>query len=113
MKIRIEDYEEVLEYLMKQRWEGGDEFVAFCDSNSPVDKQGIHTFSTAEAAAEFCYEMTTDVDRFDYIAIRMAYRLMSDAKNDLDKLMQSNGIVDIGGMVTNYLTSAKKKRNNR
>lgn len=92
----MEDYEEVQEYLLKQRWEGGDEFVAFCDSNSPIDKHGMYTFSSAGAAAEFCYEMTTDLDHFDYIAIRMAYRLMSDARNDSDKLMQRNGIVDIG-----------------
>jgi hypothetical protein len=109
MKIRIEDYEEVLEHLTKQRWEAGEEFVAFCDDNLPVDKEGMHTFSTAEAAAEFCFEMTTDVDLFNYIAIRTAYRVMSEGKNDLDRLIQNNGIVDIGEMVRQYLTNAKKK----
>lgn len=101
MKISKDDFEPILKHLVEKRWEG-EEYVAFCDSNLPVDKQEIYTFSTSEAAAEFCYEMTTDIDMFNYIAIRSAYRVMTEALKDSDLLVQKNNVVDIGEMVAQY-----------
>ncbi len=109
MKIRAEDYQEVLDHLTKKRWEG-DEFVAYCDNNLPVDKVHMYTFSTAQEAGEFCYEMATDVDFFNFIAIRSAYRAMTDGKNNIDKLLQKDGTVDIGEMVTQYYSDLEQKQ---
>lgn len=38
MKLRKDDYQDILEYLTKKRWEG-EEFVAFLNDASPVVKK--------------------------------------------------------------------------
>ena len=43
MKIRSDDYQYLLEYLIRKRGEG-QEFVAFADSATPVDREGLFTF---------------------------------------------------------------------
>ena len=75
MKVSTEDYVEILSYLVSKRWEG-EEFVAYCNDNMPVDKEQLYFFSNSEEAMEFCHDMATDVDKYDYMAIRSAYRVM-------------------------------------
>lgn len=48
--------------------------------------------------------MATDVDQYDYMAIRSTYRVMEEAKGNPDKLIQSVGVVDVGAMLSRYLT---------
>lgn len=103
MKVRTEDYGEILIYLVNKRWEG-EEFVAYCNDGMPVDREQLYFFSNSEEAVEFCYEMATDVDQYDYMAIRSTYRVMERAKADPDKLIQNTGVVDVGAMVSQYLT---------
>ena len=43
MKIRSDDYQYLLEYLIHKR-EEGHEFVAFFDSAAPVDREELFTF---------------------------------------------------------------------
>lgn len=44
MKVRTEDYWEILSYLVNKRW-GGEEFVAYCNDGMPVDKEQLYFFT--------------------------------------------------------------------
>lgn len=103
MKVRTEDYREILSHLVKKRWEG-EEFVAYCNDGMPVGREQLYFFTSSEEAVEFCHEMATDVDQYDYMAIRSTNRVMEEAKADPDKLIQSDGMVDVGAMLSRYLT---------
>lgn len=97
MRIRIEDYKDILEYLTNKRWDG-EEFVAFLNDSPPVRKEELFTFSDHYDVQEFCHEMSTDIDTYGYLAIRSAYRAMAEALNDKTLLVETDGIVDIGMM---------------
>lgn len=101
MKIRSSDYKIVLDYLISSR-EQGQEFVAFFDSDFPVNKEGLFTFSNQREAQKFCDEMSTDAGAYSYLAIRSAYRSMSEARKETSLLLENDGIVDVGLMVFKY-----------
>ena len=63
MKIRSTDYADIMHYMIGQRW-AGNEFVAFLDDSAHVQKDELFSFATPYEAMEFCYEMSTDVDRY-------------------------------------------------
>lgn len=98
MKIRKEDYQDILDYLVKKRSEG-DEYVAFFDGSTAINKDDLSTFSSHYEVQEFCYEMTTDVDTYNYLAIRSAYRAMAEAIKDNTLMIERDGLVDVGRMV--------------
>ena len=98
MKIRKDDYQDILEYLTKKRWEG-EEFVAFLDDFSPTRKEELYTFSTEYDVREFCYEMSTDLDFYNFLSIRSAYKTMQEAAANTDLLIEKEGIVDVSLMV--------------
>ncbi len=99
MKIRKEDYQEILDWLVKKRGER-EEYVAFLNDYVSVSKEDLSTFSSQYDAQEFCHEMSTDIDTYDYLAVRSAYRAMAEAMKDKSLLIQKGGIVDVGMMVS-------------
>ena len=101
MKIRKDDYQDILGYLIRKR-EEGEEFVAFLGEPCLINKEELFTFSTQYEAQEFCYEMSTDVDNYDYLAIRSAYRAMTQAIKNNDLMSEKEGIVDVSLMVAMY-----------
>jgi len=101
MKIGKDDYREILDHLEKKRWEG-DEYVAFVDGDHPNGKYELYTFQDQYETQEFCYEMATDVDRYDYVSIRSAYRAMAEGLTNTGAIVEHNGIVDVALMVTFY-----------
>lgn len=98
MKIRQEDYKDILEYLTKKRWEG-EEFVAFLDDVSPLSKEELFTFSTEYDVREFCYEMSTDIDFYNFLSIRSAYKTMQEAAENNKLMIEREGIIDVSLMV--------------
>lgn len=98
MKVRNEDYQYMLDYLISKR-EEGQEFIAFFDSAAPIDRDELFTFSDQYDVQEFCYEMTTDIDTYSYLAIRSAYRTMAEALKDNMLMIEKDGIVDVGLMI--------------
>lgn len=98
MKIRKDEYQDILEYLTKKRWEG-EEFVAFLDDFSPTRKEELYTFSTEYDVREFCYEMSTDIDFYNFLSIRSAYKAMQEAAANTDLLIEKESIVDVSLMV--------------
>ena len=96
MLIRKEDYEQVLDYLVKQR-EEGHEFIAF-DNGAVVDSNELITFSNQVDAQVFCYEMTTDLDTFHYLSIRSAGGAMEEGLTDNSLMVEKDGLVDVGIM---------------
>ncbi len=98
MKIRKDDYQDILEYLTKKRWDG-EEFVAFLDDFSPARKEDLYTFSTEYDVREFCYEMSTDIDFYNFLSIRSAYKAMQEAVTNTELLIEKDGIVDVSLMV--------------
>lgn len=112
MKISKEDYGEIKDFLQQKRWEG-EEYVAFCDVDYPICKDELYTFQDLYEAKEFCYEMTTDVDNFDYLSIRSVYRAMSAAENDHTFLIETDNVVDLSNMVTQYYARLKSDQNSK
>ena len=98
MKIRKDDYQKVLEYLTNKRWEG-EEFVAFLNDGLPASKEELYTFSTEYEVREFCYEMSTDIDFYNFLSIRSAYRAMQEAMEDSKLMIERDGIIDVSLMV--------------
>ncbi len=98
MKIREEDYQYLLQHLIGKR-EEGQEFVAFFDSATPVDREELFTFFNQDDVQEFCNETSTDTDTCNYLAIRSVYRAMAEALKDKMLLIEKDGIVDVGLMV--------------
>ncbi len=98
MKIRSDDYQYLLEYLIRKRGEG-QEFVAFLDTAAPVVREELFTFFNQDEAREFCRETSTDIDTYDYLAVRSAYRAMAEALKNKKLLTENDGIVDVGLMV--------------
>lgn len=98
MKIKKDDYKDMLEYLTNKRWEG-EEFVAFLDDFSPTRKEELYTFSTEYDVMEFCYEMSTDLDFYNFLSIRSAYKTMQEAAANTELLIEKDGIVDVSLMV--------------
>ncbi|ULT38447.1 hypothetical protein KRR40_25380 [Niabella defluvii] len=98
MKVRKDDYQDILEHITNKRWEG-EEFVAFLNDDLPVGKEELYTFPTEYDAREFCYEMSTDIDFYDFLSIRSAYRTMQEAKVNTKLLIEKNGIIDVSLMV--------------
>lgn len=101
MKIRKNDYQEILKCLTQKRWEG-EAFVAFPYNDSIASKEELFTFSSKYEAREFCFEMSTDIDYYNYLSIRSAYRAMAEALNDNTLLMEKDGIVDVQLMVSEW-----------
>lgn len=46
--------------------------------------------------------MSTDLDKYQYLSVRSVYRTMSQALNDKSLLIESQGLIDIGVMVSEY-----------
>lgn len=111
MKIRNSDYKTILDYLISGR-DQGYEFVAFLDGDFPVNKEELFTFINQRETQNFCNEMSTDMDAYSYLAIRSAYRSMSEASRDHSLLMENDGIVDIGLMVSEYYERLQRKEFN-
>jgi hypothetical protein len=112
MQIRKDDYQDILEYLTKKRWEG-EEFVAFLNNISPTSKEELFTFSSEYDVREFCYEMSTDVDIYNFLPIRSACRAMQEAAENNKLLIERNGIVDVSLMVSvRYERLEKEQFNN-
>lgn len=112
MKIRKDDYQDILEYLTKKRWEG-EEFVAFLEDAFPVSKEELFTFFTEYDVREFCYEMSTDTDFYNFMSIISACRAMKEAAENKELLIERNGAVDISLMVAaRYERLEKEQFNN-
>ncbi len=115
MKIRKDDYQDILEYLLRKR-ETGEEFVAFANESCPINKEDLFTFSTQYEVQEFCYEMSTDVDSYDFLAIRSAYRAMTQATRNHELILEKEGVVDVSLMVSMYylqLETAQLNKNQK
>ncbi|WP_353148507.1 hypothetical protein [Chryseobacterium sp.] len=98
MKIRKEEFGEVLDYL-KEYWKEGDEFVAFLNESFPARKDELYTFATYYDVREFCHEMTTDRDSYSILPIRLVYAVMYDAVINQAHLIEKDGIVEVSRMV--------------
>ncbi len=99
MKISFTDYATFLQEMTSQRWEGN-EFVAFLNGPIAFPKEELFFFPTAYEAKEFCHEQSTDVDRYEYLSVRSVCRVMSEGAQDNDRIVWTQGLVDIGQMVT-------------
>lgn len=98
MIIRGDDYIEIMNYLVQQRWEGN-EFVAFLNDSLPVHKESLACFGTPYDVREYCHEMSTDLDLYEYMGIRSVYRTMEEAVHDRTLYIEKGGLVDIWSMV--------------
>ncbi|MET6998665.1 hypothetical protein [Chitinophaga defluvii] len=98
MKISTGDYETFFKHLTAERWQGN-EFVAFPDNEIIIGKEYLAFFPSLYEAQEYCYENTTDVDRYDLLSVQSACYAMSDAARDKNLMIENGGVVDIAAMV--------------
>ncbi|MFP9114792.1 hypothetical protein ACLI1A_12695 [Flavobacterium sp. RHBU_3] len=112
MKISSSQYREILDYLVEQNW-GGNVAVAFPNDSRPVSKDELVCFETSYDAAEYCYEMSTDIDFYEFMGVKTIYRTMSEALKDENLLLTDAGLVDISAMVTARLQRLEKENNNQ
>lgn len=98
MKISSTDYTDVLHEMISQRW-AGNEFVAYPDDSVGLQKDELFCFAAAYEAMEFCYEMSTDVDRYEHLSLRSVCRAMSEGLQNKELLVEKNGLVDVGQIV--------------
>lgn len=104
MKIRSSDYKGILDYLVQESWIGN-RLVAFPDTVAPVEKEDLACFETVFEAKQYCYEMSTDIDFYQFKALKSMYRAMTEALKDKDLLIVESGLVNITAMV-----EAREKR---
>lgn len=115
MTITHDDFDSLLRYMINERNEGN-EYVAYPATNSIISKEDLSCFNSSYDAAEFCYENSTDLDRFHYMAIRSVYRAMAEARQDSNLIVEKNGLIDIETMVNtryNRLSPGKSIDNNQ
>lgn len=98
MDIYLNEYKQILDHLVKERWEGM-EYVTFLTGSGPVSKEGLFTFIDHYEAQEYCSDNSTDLDAYAYLPIRSVYRCMSEALEDKSLLVEKDGVVDISAMV--------------
>jgi len=101
MKIYAHDFEETLRFLAKQR-NDGNEFIAFLEDDIAIYSETFVCMPTEYDVREYCYENSTDHDRYDFLATRSAYRAMSEALQNQSYMIEKNGLVDIAAMVGAY-----------
>lgn len=112
MEIYLNDYEEILKFLVKERWEGN-EFVSYPDTVGPVNKDDLVTFKSIYEAKEYCFQMSTSFEQYNWLAIRSAYRCMSEAKINQCLLIEKEGVVDILGMINHYYKNRLEHNSNQ
>lgn len=101
MKIPEHRFAAIKDHMVEQRF-NGNEFVAFLSGDLVQDKAQLFCFADQYSAAEFCYEHTTDYDRYDYLATRSVYRAMSWAEKDKQQFRGKDGLLDLEDMVMAY-----------
>lgn len=110
MEILISKYDEILSFLIKNRNEGN-EFVAYPKEVVILDKDQLECFRDHYEASEFCYENSTDVDRYQCLSIRSAYRAMAINRHDLQHKSAAS-TVDIDRLVTDYHSQIQARATN-
>src|SRR5690625_3688032 len=89
----------MLDYFLKKRYEG-EEFIAFNSDPFPVERNELFTFSTQEEAAQFCRDNVSDMESYNYLAVRSVYRTMSEAMSNKTLMVEKgSGDIDISSMV--------------
>ena len=109
MKIRMDDYRDMLEYLVRKRREG-EEFIAFRTDVCLSGKEGLFRFFDYDEARAFCREMSTETIAYDCLAIRSAYRAMAEATARKDFTTGPDGIVDVSQLVKAYYRRLETER---
>ncbi|MBX2948002.1 MAG: hypothetical protein KF704_01890 [Crocinitomicaceae bacterium] len=98
MKIDRENYHEVAAYIKQMRWEGF-EYVAFLNDDIAVEKETLAFFQSDDEALEYCYESSTDLDQYGFMATRSVARVMASGMENPDLLIEKNGLIDVKAMV--------------
>ncbi|WP_461791342.1 hypothetical protein [Pedobacter sp.] len=111
MLVREQDFSEFQIFLENQRWNNGYEYVAYLDDGFVEDRYEIACFATHQEALAYCQDESTDLDRYEVLSIRSAYRVMSEGPK-----ICRNGAIDVKAMVDahyeklqNELITEKKK----
>lgn len=106
MKVAKNNYEEVMERIHQQRWNGY-EFVVF-SKTVPASMDSMIFCFTAEEAKLEC----TQVINHDFVATRTAYRVMGNGLNDSNLLRENDGLIDVAKMIEEYHNELLKKTEN-
>lgn len=109
MKIREADYDIFFRQLTTERW-AGNEFVAFPGDVVLISREDPAFFQALYEAQEYCYENTTDLDRYDFLSVQSACYAMSEAARDKSLLVEHLGVVDIAAMVSDRYRRMEEKQ---
>jgi hypothetical protein len=99
MNVKIASYDDVLDYLQKERWDNGMEIVAY-----PIDGTGIdHTDLRVFANIEDAHSFLGNIESYDYTSIRSVINTMREGANDQSLRRYNNSCIDVGQMTEERL----------
>ncbi|WP_237421189.1 hypothetical protein [Flavobacterium sp. Sd200] len=101
MKIAINDYGLVMQGLAELHVEGY-AYIAF-DPVLPVsDLKELNAFDDGYDVIEYCHEMSTDLDLYDYEAIWPLYRAMEKGLEDSSLITIQDNFIDLSALLKTY-----------
>jgi len=102
MKIREQDYQQVLEYLNKKRWEGY-EFIVFPVKAPVTPRENLFPFFNHLEAMVYCKQISTATSPYGRSSIRITYRTMAEAFTDNNLMRYNSGLVDVSQMIEEHI----------
>ncbi len=100
MLIKPLDRVEIAEYLERERWYNGAEFMTYLDNGSSNEKEEIVCWQSYDEAVRYCILNSTDVDRYEVLGVRAAYRSLYNGIKGHQEFVYRNGAIDVKAMVT-------------
>ncbi len=101
MKIEPDKYDSLLEAFHKERFYNGNEYLCIERNQLVLDKYDIHFVATDLEAIEYCREMTTDFDQYNFLSLRSLIKTMQEAMHDKHLIIREDGWINLASMVHN------------
>ncbi|TRW21967.1 hypothetical protein FMM05_19460 [Flavobacterium zepuense] len=101
MKIALEGYNTIMEGLAELHTEGY-AYIAYDPAFPLTDVRELNAFDNSYDAVEYCHEMRTDVDFFEYESIWPLYRAMENGLEDSNLSDVQDGMVDLSALLKAY-----------
>ncbi|SOD17659.1 hypothetical protein [Pedobacter xixiisoli] len=99
MLINANDRISIADYLERERWYNGFEFVAYLDGAEPNEISQLSCFQTYQEANRYCLSSSTEIDNYELLSTRSVYRVLYDAINGKQDFIYRNGAVDVKAMI--------------
>lgn len=91
-------FDKFLGELTRERFANGNEFVCY-EINQPVyNKYDLHFTASDIEALEYCYEMSTEKDRYSFFSLRSVIKAMQDFSSTTAFSNATSSMIDIAAI---------------